>query len=1209
MDNQSLAQIANALESVHSASTSSDERRKAQELLESLKQREDSAWIGWSLAAPDKTGILRHFGLGLLQNAIQYQLTSFTEEKRLTLRTWVVQLAMQVQDSDPYYVREKLAYLWVSIAKRVWGLDTRTDTRSDDVAPADGWIDMDASLLNLWNLSSAGRELSLSILRTLFEDLYLLDDPVAAKRSGILSAQCIEIVTPVADLQAIYDARSPSLQRIRVDDEGWLPKWVKMVKDCFEVQDSESSRYLIKTLETLKSCLYWVCARSIRTTDLLPTLTAAMKHPNLRVRILACDNLHVLFTRNYNQRQDFNSIIGEVMKPEGIQWLAGVYDKLSMDPSEEDEYVFSKKLIEMIVGLGDYLDSPKFPLETNIDSDGYFRLLLKISQHPSLMASGISLQFWCSILRHDEILGKYKVEKFLPDLLKVASERCIRYENMPETHLSHLYMAIDFDSSPEAQQFFGSYRRYMEDVIRLIVCHKPLEALTWLHEGMTGFFQTQEGWQVMNKTPLGPNEPAFILGCGQLAIVESALRGVSRWEIWRPAEEREKDEKQVMAMLLEWNEQMLHLEVRDTTMHARIIECLVQFAPLLKSENKVMFSILERVLKACTYEYPPEDGEHDEERERVKELRNSSGTELNRLAYMVPESLMQVYDDLENVISNLLGSGKVREHESVSFKSFLLVVSQRSSLPNKSEKFQLIVDPVLQSWTDESTMQGLMDLEWFMERVGVVRIAEYFKSRGLFGPKLLEAPMDDAGRALKLELKSKWQAIFPIRPTRIFIQYSIERLERTSPEYLHLLSMWKPRVQPILPHILQLIYQIFAYHNPANWTNLPLEVQEFVKVSCTERFWQVGVSMQTKDEFENQTLEASKTLRDFADSVGHIVRYTREYAFLTLGSITQLEETMFEIEGMGELLFRALAGETAGITSHCWRHMISLVVRNVVKNCPIKFMPTFLVDFMPPLLRTIDQVLVAKWEKQSQDGFQLMEGENIDESDADLSDEMMDEHLLRQLTAIVDRLLIDLVGQVGVKSEQTERKQALRELCTTNNNMLFSILSLCRHIMLFKDGRCCFNTCLIVRNLLIPSLLEREDVAAYFCDEIIPACLGILSDPYLHESHYESGAILTTIYMLLRANSNMPLAKLQSLLPETPVVAFEELEETLLTARTHKQQRGIMLDFLTTWQVLRNDEETRSRTQKRVEHRVSRRHEPQDAYDSAAVISMFGGAP
>lgn len=1206
MDNQSLVQISSALETVHSGSSSSGERHKAQELLESLKQRDDSAWIGWSLAAPDNSGTLRHFGLGLLQNAIQYQLSGLTEDKRLTLRNWIVELALQIRESDPFYVREKLAFLWVSIAKRVWGLDTRTDVQSDDIAPTDGWVDMDSSLLRLWNHSSAGRELSLSILRTLFEDLYLLDDPVAAKRSGILSAQCIEIVTPVADLQAIYDARSPSLQRIRVDEEGWLPKWVKMVKECFEIQNDESTRFLIKALETLKACLYWVCARSIRTTQLLPTLTAAIKHPNLRVRVLACDNLHVLFTRNYNQRVDFNAIIGEVMKPEGVQWLDSVYNSLSMDPSEEDEYVFTKKLIEMIVGLGDYLDSPKFPLDTDIDSDGYFSLLLKISQHPSLMASGISLQFWCSILRHDEILERFKVEQFLPQLLKVASERCIRYENMPDTHPSHLYMAIDFDSSPEAQQFFGSYRRYMEDVIRLVVCHKPLEALTWLHEGMTQFFQTKEGWEVMNKSPLASTEPAYILGCGQLAIVESALRGVSRWEIWKPAEERERDEKQVLAMLLEWNEQMLHLEVCDTGMHAKIIECLVQFAPLLKRENKVMFSILERVLKACTYDYPPEDGDHDEERDRVKELRNSSGTELNRLAYMVPESLMQVYGDLETVISNLLNSGKVREHESVSFKSFLLVVSQRSSLPNKSEKFQLIVDPVLRSWTDESTMQGLTDLEWFMERVGVVRIAEYFKSRGLFGPKLLEAPMDETGRMLKMELKTKWQAIFPIRPTRIFIQYSIERLERTSPEYLHLLNMWKPRVQPILPHILQLIYQIFAYHNPANWTNLPLEVQEFVKVSCTERFWQVGVSMQTKDEFENQTLEASKTLRDFADSVGHIVRYTREYAFLTLGSITQLEETMFEIEGMGGLLFKALAGETAGITSHCWRHMISLVVRNVVKNCPVKYMSTFLVEFIPPFLRTIDQVLVAKWEKQSQDGFQLMESEGIDESDEDLSEEMMDEHLLRQLTAIVDRLLIDLVGQVGVKTEQTERKQALRELCTTNSDMLFSILNLCCHIMLFKDGRCCFNTCLIVRNLLIPSLLERDDVAAYFCDEIIPACLGILADPYLHESHYESGAILTTIYMLLRARSDMPLSKLQSLLPDTPMAAFEELEDTLLGARTHKQQRGVMLDFLTTWQVLRNDEESRARIQKRIEHRVSRRHQPQDNYDAAAVINMFG---
>lgn len=167
-----------------------------------------------------------------------------------------------------------------------------------------------------------------------------------------------------------------------------------------------------------------------------------------------------------------------------------------------------------------------------------------------------------------------------------------------------------------------------------------------------------------------------------------------------------------------------------------------------------------------------------------------------------------------------------------------------------------------------------------MERVGIVKIAEYFRSRGVTSTTdLLATNMDDQGKALKAELKAKWSALFPIRATRIFIQYTIEKLNHTSEPYLDLLELWKPRIQPILPHILQLIAQIQAYHNPENWHTLPIEVQSFVKYSCMERFWQVGVSTQTKDEFVDENVKAMHTLRDFADSVGHIIRYTREYAF------------------------------------------------------------------------------------------------------------------------------------------------------------------------------------------------------------------------------------------------------------------------------------------------------------------------------------------
>ena len=56
--------------------------------------------------------------------------------------------------------------------------------------------------------------------------------------------------------------------------------------------------------------------------------------------------------------------------------------------------------------------------------------------------------------------------------------------------------------------------------------------------------------------------------------------------------------------------------------------------------------------------------------------------------------------------------------------------------------------------------------------------------------------------------------------------------------------------------------------------------------------------------------------------------------------------------------------------------MISLVLRNVIKNCPVYLMPSFLKEFLPPLLSKLDQVLLEKWEKVMQNGTVLVGDED-----------------------------------------------------------------------------------------------------------------------------------------------------------------------------------------------------------------------------------------
>lgn len=1027
---------------------------------------------------------------------------------------------------------------------------------------------MDEMLVSMWETNPTTRELSLGIFRTLFEDLYILDDPVADKRASSLSAQCIEVVTSESILTMMYEQPLSSLRRLRCGTDGWLNRWSAVLQECLErgVSEPEVAKFTVKVLQTVRTCLYWIFPLAIREANLLQRLSVALSSGNIEVKTVAADCLHVLFTRTFSNDADFQAVIGAVFLPEGMQTLTQVYNSISIDIDNFDDkaYILSKKMVEMIVGLGEYLNLSKNRLPPEADLGAYLSLVLSTTRHPSLVISGMSLQFWCSVLRVEKLNGKDEIEKLLPQLLELAAERCIKFEDVSEDHISRQFLVIDFDTTPDTHVFLGNYRRFMEDIVRLIVCRMPADSMVWLENRMDMFFSSELGWQSLNSPKLEySGNPAYFLAHSQFILVEAALRGVSRWKIWYNEPNKPEVLRTLSVIIERWCERLIAMTMHDPLLLRKHVQTLVQFAPSLRDVTQLMFRVLEKVLTACTFEYP--NDATDDEREAIRDLRTSCGTELNRLAYMMPESLMQIYDDLERVIGETFASNKLSDHEAVAFKSFLLVVSQRSNINNKPEKFSKVVDPVLQSWTDEGTMKGLMDLPWFMERVGIVKIAEYFRSRGVTAETdLLKAELDDVGKNLKTELKSKWSALFPIRATRIFIQYTIEKLDHNSQEYKDLLVLWKARIQPILPHILQLVAQIEAYHNPANWTSLPTEVQTFVKYSCMERFWQVGVSTQTRDQFVDENVRAMHTLRDFADSVGHIIRYTREYAFLTLGSISQLEETMYEIPGMATNLWMALAGDSAGITSHSWRHMISLVLRNVIKNCPVHLMPNFLGEFLPPLLTKLDQVLMEKWERVHQNGAMLVG----DEDDASLSEEMMEEHLLRQLTAIVDRLLIDLAGQLGGKTppetngEGASPQAVIRHTVLNNKDILAPFLTICTHIMSYKDNRCSFNSCLIMRNILPDILLNDAEVDNFICENVIKTCLEILNDKYFTEVHNEVGYVLTTVYTILRTRYQRPLQILVEVLPNVSEHAVSEFEIRLASPKSLRQQRGEFLEFL-----------------------------------------------
>ena len=161
-----LPKIHDALRLVYNPHSTNQARHEAQLFLEKVKTIATAPSIGFDLASqPTHEPIVRHYGLSLLEDAIKHKWARYTADQAAYLRSWVLQLAEKVSMGDPLFLRNKVALLWVEVAKRCWAAE---------------WMDMDDMLMSLWRIPgpTVHKELVLYILETLSDEVFIGDDPV-----------------------------------------------------------------------------------------------------------------------------------------------------------------------------------------------------------------------------------------------------------------------------------------------------------------------------------------------------------------------------------------------------------------------------------------------------------------------------------------------------------------------------------------------------------------------------------------------------------------------------------------------------------------------------------------------------------------------------------------------------------------------------------------------------------------------------------------------------------------------------------------------------------------------------------------------------------------------------------------------------------------------------------------------------------------------
>ena len=250
LDPAAVDNIIAALQAIHNPRSPNETRQQATEFLDRQKVDSTASVNGFALATnSQQPAVVRHFGLSLIEHTIKHHWQEIQGPQHTALREMVQKLSNAITEQDAHYIRSKIAHIWIELAKRSWAAE---------------WLDMDANLIGLWQRQDIHKELVLTVLEALSEDVFYREDSAATLRGTELSSALVEVFTAERQ-RSSGDEKNIQKSGLRADSDGWLVRISQYLSSYDEssVHGRGAKANMIHALATLRSVFSWVMMTAI----------------------------------------------------------------------------------------------------------------------------------------------------------------------------------------------------------------------------------------------------------------------------------------------------------------------------------------------------------------------------------------------------------------------------------------------------------------------------------------------------------------------------------------------------------------------------------------------------------------------------------------------------------------------------------------------------------------------------------------------------------------------------------------------------------------------------------------------------------------------------------------------------------------------------------------------------------------------------------
>ncbi|KAF2018354.1 ARM repeat-containing protein [Aaosphaeria arxii CBS 175.79] len=1150
-----LSQVLQALQAIYSPSSTNDTRRQATEYLEQAKRHPEAPSHGHTLALDrSQPAQLRHYGLTMLEYSIKYNWEDFSEEQGAALRNYVIELAQNISEEDPVYLRNKVAQLWTEVAKRSWAAE---------------WMNMDEQLVELWRSSLHHQAVVLYILETLSEEIFNREDTTAGLRGSDLGRACVEIFTPAAVLAEHLPSRDKGLD-VRCGDEGWLKRLCDNLTWCLsqDYQNQERVRLCaVKTMNALRACMSWVIPKAIVAVQVIEHVCKPLAVPVVELQLASVEVLQAIYSRHHLHDDEFVELVCPMFTPGSVSLLREVYNWTLADMNAHDlneqKYNLCKKLSELANSLGLFIEQKPQSVPEGSDLAGIFGLLFDIFRNPSLVVSIPVLHCWTKLLRSRIVRDSEVVTQMIGGLLETCCARLVRYESFPEDSedVTILFLNEDIDTVPERHAFLGNYRRFCAEVIEVLVRRTPVEAMEHILGQATNTFQRlYDGQPPFQPQTFSKSSAPVLQVDAQVTIIDAALKGYLKWlSTHGAADDPQQDDQMRNTMedsFEQWCRQLLQARFEDPEISKKVIQLMSTFSTkALPNRPAFALTFLEHMLTVKL----ADNTAFTQYSEAVKDLERVCSLEMQKLAMKFPDDFMKVYDSLEQKINEMIALPDTDDRQRMAFNAFLFIIIHRSTTLDRGTqeaRMKQLLGQVKEAWRNDDFTNSISTFQSFCGVLAMDRLPDFFSAHNFRGVSdWSEHALPAEGQALQAEILQRSNRL-PLRLTKTLLAASIEKLRDGSPAYETAAVLWAEAIPVILPNLLQLVSYAQAFNNvESSWSHLPIELQQVISRVLTDRFWQAGISTESREDFFSRVSGSKSTYEGFASTVRGTVRQIRESSYYILYSLTRFRDFFYGIADLPGPLSQALFANASALSAHHLSVLLS-VSTHLIEGCPAQLRPQFLPPMIEGLFRELNRKITSEWDFINRQIAESGENDN-------LTDEMKNESILRQLTftsVSLVAVLLDSRSDLSRQEGQAPNEVPMHHFILTTSSVLEPILLFCNSTLRVRDTRSVVTIVRALRNLL-PRFREKSPIRDFFCDEIFKNAITSLHEPYFVDCQKDLAILIAGIIHL---DEDIPRNILLSLPGMGDVYRVDRRLARLRGANRSDErlQRSIILDLL-----------------------------------------------